>query len=54
MAFGDLRRPALDIEVTTAPGFEFPNAARESDRIIGRRATRPIQADETILEEMLE
>src|SRR5436309_15737536 len=25
---------ALDIEVTTAPGFEFPNAARESDRII--------------------
>ena len=34
MAFGDLRRLALDIEVTTAPGFEFPNAARESDRII--------------------
>ena len=25
---------AVDIEVTTAPGFEFPNAARESDRII--------------------
>ena len=34
MGFGDLRRMALDIEVTTAPGFEFPNAARESDRII--------------------
>jgi DNA polymerase I len=34
MRFGDLRRLALDIEVTTAPGFEFPNAARESDRII--------------------
>jgi len=34
MSFGDLRRLALDIEVTTAPGFEFPNAARESDRII--------------------
>ena len=34
MAFGDLRRMAVDIEVTTAPGFEFPNAARESDRII--------------------
>src|SRR5947199_7707309 len=34
MTFGDLRRLALDIEVTTAPGFEFPNAARESDRII--------------------
>ncbi|MEK7836746.1 MAG: DNA polymerase domain-containing protein, partial [candidate division NC10 bacterium] len=29
------RLPALDgIEVLTAPGFEFPNAARESDRII--------------------
>ena len=34
MDFGDLRRMAVDIEVTTAPGFEFPNAARESDRII--------------------
>ncbi|HXD96918.1 MAG TPA: DNA polymerase domain-containing protein, partial [Candidatus Acidoferrum sp.] len=34
MGFGDLRRMALDIEVTTAPGFEFPNAARDSDRII--------------------
>ncbi len=34
MGFGDLRRMAVDIEVTTAPGFEFPNAARESDRII--------------------
>jgi DNA polymerase elongation subunit (family B) len=33
-AFGDLRRMALDIEVTTAPGFEFPNAARDADRII--------------------
>src|SRR5499433_1368669 len=34
MSFGDLRRMAVDIEVTTAPGFEFPHAARESDRII--------------------
>jgi DNA polymerase I len=34
MAFQDLRRMAVDIEVTTAPGFEFPNAARDSDRII--------------------
>ena len=34
MTFDQLRRLALDIEVTTAPGFEFPNAARESDRII--------------------
>lgn len=34
MAFGDLRRMAIDIEVTTGAGFEFPHAARESDRII--------------------
>ncbi|HEU4439746.1 MAG TPA: DNA polymerase domain-containing protein [Methylomirabilota bacterium] len=34
MSFGDLRRMAIDIEVTTGAGFEFPNAARESDRII--------------------
>ena len=34
MGFESLRRMAVDIEVTTAPGFEFPNAARESDRII--------------------
>lgn len=32
--FGDLRRLALDIEVLTGEGFEFPNAQRESDRII--------------------
>jgi DNA polymerase I len=34
MSFGGLRRMALDIEVTTGAGFEFPNASRESDRII--------------------
>jgi len=34
MRFEHLHRMALDIEVTTAPGFEFPNAARASDRII--------------------
>jgi DNA polymerase, archaea type len=34
MAFENVRRMAVDIEVTTAPGFEFPNAVRESDRII--------------------
>jgi DNA polymerase elongation subunit (family B) len=34
MTFEDVHRMAVDIEVTTAPGFEFPNAARESDRII--------------------
>ncbi|MBI4242169.1 MAG: DNA polymerase II [Candidatus Rokubacteria bacterium] len=34
LAFGDLRRLALDIEVLTGEGFEFPNAQRDSDRII--------------------
>ncbi len=34
LAFGDVRRMALDIEVLTAEGFEFPNAARPSDRVI--------------------
>jgi DNA polymerase, archaea type len=34
MTLGDLRRLALDIEVLTTSGFEFPNAAREGDRII--------------------
>jgi DNA polymerase elongation subunit (family B) len=34
LAFPALRRLALDIEVLSGEGFEFPNAARESDRII--------------------
>jgi DNA polymerase elongation subunit (family B) len=34
MRFGDLRRLALDIEVITTEGFEFPNAARDGDRIV--------------------
>jgi DNA polymerase elongation subunit (family B) len=34
MRFEDLHRMAIDIEVTTGSGFEFPNAARETDRII--------------------
>ncbi len=34
LSFTDLRRLALDIEVTTAAGFEFPNASRDTDRII--------------------
>jgi DNA polymerase elongation subunit (family B) len=34
MRFEDLHRLALDIEVLTGPGFEFPNAARPDDRII--------------------
>jgi DNA polymerase elongation subunit (family B) len=32
--FADLRRLALDIEVLTTEGFEFPSAARPGDRII--------------------
>jgi DNA polymerase, archaea type len=34
MRFGDLRRLALDIEVVTGEGHEFPNALREADRIV--------------------
>ncbi len=37
-------------DVRLEPGYP----PREAHRVIGRRATRPIQADETILEEMLE
>ncbi|HET7344021.1 MAG TPA: 3'-5' exonuclease, partial [Methylomirabilota bacterium] len=34
LRFGDLRRMALDIEVVTAGGDEFPSAARAGDRIV--------------------
>jgi DNA polymerase elongation subunit (family B) len=34
MRFGDLRRLALDIEVVTGDGHEFPSATREADRIV--------------------
>ena len=34
LGFPALRRLALDIEVMAGQGFEFPSAARESDRII--------------------
>jgi DNA polymerase elongation subunit (family B) len=34
LAFEALRRIALDIEVITTEGHEFPNAAREGDRIV--------------------
>ena len=34
MAFEDVRRMQVDIETHTAPGFEFCNPERESDRII--------------------
>jgi DNA polymerase elongation subunit (family B) len=34
MRFRDLRRMALDIEVVTTEGYEFPSAARAGDRIV--------------------
>jgi DNA polymerase elongation subunit (family B) len=34
LTFDDLRRLALDIEVVTTEGYEFPNAARAGDRVI--------------------
>ena len=34
MRFGELRRLALDIEVVTGDGHEFPSAARAADRIV--------------------
>jgi len=34
MRFADLRRLALDIEVVTSEGHEFPSAARAGDRIV--------------------
>jgi DNA polymerase elongation subunit (family B) len=34
LGFGDLHRLALDIEVVTTDGFEFPSAARPEDRIV--------------------
>jgi len=34
LTFADLRRLALDIEVVTTEGFEFPSAARPGDRIV--------------------
>ncbi|MGH7355310.1 MAG: DNA polymerase domain-containing protein [Candidatus Rokuibacteriota bacterium] len=34
MRFADLRRLALDIEVVTSEGHEFPSAARTGDRIV--------------------
>ena len=38
----------------TDPQAGLGLAPREADRVIGRRAARPIQADETIREDMLE
>jgi sialic acid synthase SpsE len=36
------------------PRFGHGLAPREADRVIGRRAARPIQADEPLKEDMLE
>jgi sialic acid synthase SpsE len=38
----------------TDPRFGHGLAPREADRVIGRRAARPIQADEAVKEDMLE
>src|SRR5262245_27370394 len=34
MEFADLKRLQIDIETYISPGFEFPSAAREGDRVI--------------------
>jgi DNA polymerase I len=34
LQFGDLRRMQIDLETYISPGFEFPTAAREGDRIV--------------------
>lgn len=34
MRFDELRRMQVDIETATSPGFDFPNADREGDRIV--------------------
>ena len=58
LRFDDLRRLALDIEVVTGEGYEFPSAARESDRIVAialadstgfRRVLRGDRLDEAAL-----
>jgi DNA polymerase I len=63
LEFADLRRLQLDIETYTSPGFEFPSAAREADRIIAisitdstgfERVLRGDRMDErAMLEEMV-
>ena len=58
LTFADLRRLALDIEVVTGTGFEFPNAARPGDCIVAialadsngfRRVIRGDRLDEAAL-----
>jgi DNA polymerase, archaea type len=63
LQFGDLRRLQLDIETYISPGFEFPTAAREGDRIVAialsdsdgfERVLRGDQMDErAMLEELV-
>ncbi|MBI3759784.1 MAG: DNA polymerase II [Deltaproteobacteria bacterium] len=63
LQFGDLRRMQLDIETYISPGFEFPTAAREVDRIVAialsdtdgfERVLRGDQMDErAMLEELV-
>ncbi len=63
MEFGELRRMQLDIETYTSPGFEFPTAAREGDRVVAialsdsagyERVLRGDAMDErTMLEELV-
>jgi DNA polymerase, archaea type len=48
MQFSDLRRLQLDIETYTSPGFEFPSAAREGDRVVAIAITDS-QGFETVL-----
>ena len=63
LGFEDLHRLALDIEVVTSDGFEFPSAARPDDRIVAvaladnrgfRHVIRGDQMDErSLLQELV-
>ena len=51
---GEVLTAAMLAFKRTDPRFDAGFSPRESHRVIGRRAARPIQADETIREDMLE
>ncbi|HUA33801.1 MAG TPA: DNA polymerase domain-containing protein [Candidatus Binataceae bacterium] len=63
MQFGDLVRMQIDLETYISPGFEFPTAAREGDRIVAisitdstgyERLLRGTEMDErAMIEELL-
>ncbi len=63
LEFGDLRRMQLDIQTYVSPGFEFPSAAREGDRVVAialrdsagyERVLRGTEMDErSMLEELV-